>query len=412
MIASGVRPSKRTRKDPSDPSGNPKSTITPFEASKCKLVEMLATLPTLRESQKTYLLDTHVHFIKLRKTLKNLHSRKTEASVEFYKLRSTRFNFDLSVSDQLYSEKKADIDAMRETCTLAIKIMQEKLREEVVKVIKLEIDSVLKRIKSLYLDTVSVVAKTLAMLDPSVDDDRAHDICRFCFDKAAHAPVLFKHSGFDNANDFYDQIFENERQADPASVQQRTPYRHTADTQYSVTATTPAVVTFLSVIKSLFTTSWDIYVSSELEREKSQAVHQFIKTITTAKASETTAMQVDDIQAPDNPTLDETIKRAVALEGKKIRSELQKDLRPISKNSTRGGTKSTASLKKKTVSFQDPPEDDEPTKPSKSRNRKGRRKEKQVDESDNDSTNGNRRRNRGRKSSKKNKKQSTPRGRR
>src|SRR5210317_284286 len=86
MTASGVRPSKRTRKDPSDPFADSKSTTTPFEASKCKLVEMLATLPTLRESQKTYILDTHVQFIKLRKTLKNLRNRKAETSVEFTNL--------------------------------------------------------------------------------------------------------------------------------------------------------------------------------------------------------------------------------------------------------------------------------------------------------------------------------------
>src|SRR5210317_243192 len=356
MTASGVRPSKRTRKDPSDPFADSKSTTTPFEASKCKLVEMLATLPTLRESQKTYILDTHVQFIKLRKTLKNLRNRKSETSVEFYKLKSTRFNFDLNVSDRLYEEKKNDIDSMRENCILAIKIMQEKLREEVVKVIKLEIDSVLGRIRSLYVDAVSIIAKTLAMLDSSIDDANAHEIARFCFDKDVHATVLFKHSGFDSANAFYDQIFETERSADPVGTQRAEPYRHSNDTRYTVTATTPSVVTFLTVVKSLFTTSWDIYVNSEKEQENSQAVTHFIKSVTAAKASEATAMQVDDIQAPDNPTLDATIKRAVALEGKKIRSERQKTLRPTSKNTTRGGTKSAASLKKKTVSFQEPKE--------------------------------------------------------
>ena len=410
MAASGDRPNKRTRNDPSsDPSAGSKKTITPFEASKCTLVEKLATLPTLHESQKTYLLDTHVRFTKLRKNLKNLQNRRKETDVDTYQLKSARFAFTLTSSDHLYSDKKKEVDELRENCVLAITHMQSKIRKEVVKLIDLEIESIKNRIQKVFAEAIFLTANSLAILDPSLTQANSHDIYRFCFDNAQNAPLLLKYSCFADANGLYDLAFEAEQQvastrapATPAAgVPAPTAYRCPDEPTYAVTATDSVVPTFFAVAESLFTLSWNSYLKAEQDILHDQQVSKYIKTVMAASASDVTAMDVDDIQTPDNNTLEQTVKRAMAAESKKIRAALEKTLgNQLAKNVPRGALKPGASPKKKKVSFRQPLE------------QPGKRRGKQAADSDNDSSKGNRRKNKARNSSTKNKQRSKNRGRR
>ena len=413
MTASGDRPNKRTRKDPSSDrfAGSKKPTTTPFEASKCTLVEKLATLPTLHESQKTYLLDKHVEYIKTRKTLKNLIAREKETAVDLYKLKSTRFAFELCCSDRLYEDKKTAVDELRATCKLAVETMQEKLRKEVLKLIKLEIESVKLNIQELFLSTILLIANTLALLDPTVEDFHYCDIYQFSFDSAQHSPSLLKYSCFADANALYDMIFQQEQKVTPAPTAAAnataaipapiaTAYRCPDPPEYNVTATTPAVPTFIVAIEALFTTSWDSFLKCERDLAQDQAVYKYIKTFETADASEATAMDIDDIQTDDNKTLEETVKRAMAIESKKIRADLEKALNQLAKNAKRGALQPSASPKKKTVSFRTPLDH--------SRKQKG----KQAAEADNASSKGTRRKKKAQKSSNKSKQRSNTRGKR
>ena len=416
MAASGDRPPKRSRKDPSDPSGTKEKTTTPFEASTCKLVEMLATLPTLRESQRHHLLDVHTQFVKLRKTLQNLRTRKAEASVEDYQLKSTRFKFELNVSDQLYGEKKPEVDTLRENCKLAIALMQEQIRKQVVKVIDLEIDSIQTRLQNLFADTTILTSHTLAILDPSADERQAHDVYRIWFDDDEHAATLLKHSGFANSTELYEFLFKQETQAnppppaDPANgVPAPVAYFRPDNPRYSVTATSPAATTYFASIKALFRDSWDVYAQIESDNEKTLKVSKLIQILRAERASEQTAMDVDDIQEANNNTLKETVARAVAAEGKKIRTELQKDLK--SKNGDRGDTKPAASLKKKTGQHPKKPQQPNKTNP-KNQPQRGKTKGKQAAESDDDSSKGTRPRKNAKNSSTRRGKRSKRRGRR
>ena len=113
-------------------------------------------------------------------------------------------------------------------------------------------------------------------------------------------------------------------------------------------------------------------------------------------------MDIDDIQTDDNKTLEETVKRAMAVESKKIRVDLEKALNQLAKNAKRGALQPSASPKKKTVSFRTPLD----------QSRKQKQKGKQAAEADNASSKGTRRKKKAQNSSKKSKQRSNTRGKR
>ena len=386
MPASGVPPTtKRLRTDPSNQQKAPPIT-TPWEASKCKVTATLATLPTLHESQKTFLLASHHSFLTLQKKLKTFEARLKEVDVANYVPRSAKFKFELNCSTQLYDTEQTAVDELRRDCSIDLLVVQEKLRQNVVKLIRLEIKSVKSQIEKLFATTVTTTAHTIAIIDLNIAETDAAKIYRSVFN-GPHAAKLLQNSCISTANRLYDVLFHLGRDVTPiifatASTQgslntASTQGSHNLDnTQRSATAyraprfdpqsqdndTLPdnlsSVTVFKTVIESIFTDSWTVFLNSENHVSNLKSVQLYLESARAATTSGTTAMDVEELQLPNNKTVEAIITRAVDDKTKSLRAEVSR-LRTLvsAKNVTRGAKHPSASAKKKTVTYKNPTDD-------------------------------------------------------
>lgn len=373
MPASG-EPSttKRLRTDPSSQQTAPPIT-TPWEASLCKVTATLATLPTLHESQKTYLMTAHHEFISLQKKLKNFQNRLNEVNVENYVPRSAKFNFELNCSNQLYSEQQAKVDELRQACSMAILLAQEKLRKQVAELIKLEITSVKSRVEKLFATTVVTTANTIAMIDPDIQETDAAKIYRTVFDHT-DATSLLRHSTMSSSQRLYDVIFHlgkdsaattpaasdatsSTQTSDVSTTSGSQPYRPATQSQSQDDSllSKPYVTIFKTAIQAIFVDSWTTYTTSEAHLQNLKSVQLYLESARAATASGATAMDVDELQLPSNNNVETIVNRAVDEKTKSLQTEISRLRQQItSKNVHRGASTTSASSKKKKVTFQDP----------------------------------------------------------
>ena len=356
MSATGNLNNKRVRTDP-DAKHQPVVT-TPLQAAECYVIASLTANGSLQESQKTYYQELFSEFIQLRKSLKHFEERLAKLNEAGAMLRSAQFNFTLNPTARLLEDNKDGVTAVQQASDASLLVMHDRFKDHVISLLKLERDCVKKAIRNLIAKSIVAIATSIAIVDPTLTDNQACDIYQFVLDSAASAntpqlliPVL-KYSEFDNANSIYDQIFALSREGANADELPATAYRHTADKTYAVTVDSPAVKSFIQVLKILFFQSWETFLQRDKQLEDGKKMRSFLANIRAKTATEDTALNIAQLDLTDAATVQNVIDHRVNEQVKLLKKQVKQLQQRVAKNNTRGATQPRASAKKKKGSNQ------------------------------------------------------------
>lgn len=269
---------------------------SPFEASRARVLSTLTDLVALRESQKKFALEAHFAFIKMRKELEQLKRRKEKVIVENYQVRSTKFKFKLTASDRLLEENEAQVAALNEQAEISIKYMQEKLRENVASLLTLEIAALTKALRLHFAKTVIAIAASLAIIDPDIDEEDFADIYQIVFDRD-RGILLGSSSMFkgDETNALYAMLHELRQTQNPAEFPGEPYVQPDTPRQYKVTTTSEVVLTFVSVLKTVFIEGWKTFELQQQLTDNSKRVREFFESAKATQSTAETAMDVDQL---------------------------------------------------------------------------------------------------------------------
>jgi len=361
MFAAGNPTNKRVRVDPDAKHHAP--VTTPLAAAECSVIAALTANGSLQESQKTFFKELFSEFIQLRKALKNYEDRLTKLNEPGAVLRSAQFNFTLSASARLLEDNKEGVKQAQEASDAELLLMHDRFKDHVIKILKLEVDCVKKAIKKLIAKSIVSIATSIALVDPSLADNKACDIFQFVLDSDTANPDTMtpnlKYSEFTTANDVYDMIFEFSKEGSNQAENALAAYRHTPGRQYAVNAESPAVKTYNQVIKTLFFDSWNNFLGRDKQISDNKKMQSFLSNLRAQKSTETTALNLAELDLSDAKSVQDIIDHRVNEQTKKMERKFQNEIKnlrqQVAKNNSRGATQPSASLKKKKGSKPQPP---------------------------------------------------------
>lgn len=324
---------------------------SPSDAAVCAVTSVLSGLGSLRDLQRTFFHELHSEFFKHKLRLKALNERVAILSKEDFIPSSANLKFSIYASDLLREENDAAVTTAQTNCETSIRVMQNAVRKQLLALAKLEIIAVQKAIRGTVARSTASIAATLAIGDPTIDNNQSCDIYQLLFDTVLAGPPLLKHTEFSDVDSLYTRIHEFAVASTPDEAGAR-PYRHTEERViYNVTTASPTYVSFKTIFTAIFVTSWDTYETQESVIKAAATMKEFIGTIRASTATATTAMDVDALDLTNPATVEQVIEKRVSAsvreETKKLAQQIQKLQSTVSKNGTRGANPPSASLKKK-----------------------------------------------------------------
>jgi hypothetical protein len=331
---------KRTRFD--DIAQCPINASPKERANFCATVALASLPPTI----KSLALRLHKEFITLRCEIQRLSSTKERLATPDFIPVSARIKFDLTASSRVKEHADAEFKTLQEHAESAVTFYQSSIKQELRKLITLELNLAVNELRLLYCRAVFALAGAIAINHPGIAMEKTRDLIIYVFEK--NYETLLVHSEISTAQEFFD-YFKTATE-DPAPA-------HTVpcpDLELGYYAVIPAEESFCNLLEALFVRSWTAYLSTQEEQVRALQLKEFVDRSMKTSATAPVAMDVDNITV-DSPAL----KDFVADEVTKATEALRKQVKGLQvrlqtpKNDSRGAS-SSARNKKKTDTVKKP----------------------------------------------------------
>jgi hypothetical protein len=297
----------------------------PYGLAKLRANVTIASLPvTMQSLAKHYVFE----YLKLKSSLARLEKIKLNLANDSFVPRSARINFAIGASPRAQEAYPTEFESLTERVEMAVGVFQATCKDLIKTALDLEMKTLHDDLTSLFCRAAIALATCCAINSPTFDKSYGSLLVNSSFELNSEA--LLKHAGLLTRVQFFTALHKYTDA--PGAVHQ---LGDLLDADKAFIA--PLVHVYTPIIIGLFVHPWDAFVKATDDIQRSLQVQEFAELSLKSAATETTAMDLEEVTAES-----QSLKDAVATENKKNYKTFQTQIDRLSQKITRSSSKNSA----------------------------------------------------------------------